>query len=96
LYVKVWAMYGIIGFILWFGMLLYILGKSAGIIWNTRDPVMRNQLCSLCAGFGATLMCSYGNEVMNVVPTISIAYISWSLIWLSTRWDIPLLKPATL
>jgi hypothetical protein len=89
-------MYGIIGFILWFGMLLYILGKSAGIIWNTRDPVMRNQLCSLCAGFGSTLLCSYGNEVMNVVPTTSIVYISWSLIWLSTRWDTPLLKPVQL
>lgn len=96
LFVKIWAMYGIIGFILWFGMLLYILGKSAGIIWNTRDPVMRNQLCSLCAGFGSTLLCSYGNEVMNVVPTTSIVYISWSLIWLSTRWDIPLLKPVQL
>lgn len=96
LYVKIWAMYGIVGFILWFGMMLYILGKSAGIIWNTRDPVLRNQLCSLCAGFGAVLMCSYGNEVMNVLPTTAIIYMSWSFIWMSTRWDTPLLKPVEL
>lgn len=89
LYVKVWAMYGITGFIFWFGMMLFIMGKSAGIIWNTRDPIMRNQLCSLCAGFGGILLCSYGNEVMNVVPSTTIVCMSWALIWMSTRWDTP-------
>jgi hypothetical protein len=89
LMVKIWVMYGIIGFILWFGIMLYILGKSVGIIWNTRDPVLRNQLCALCAVFAAILLCSYGNEVMNAVPSLTIVYISWALVWMSPRWDIP-------
>jgi hypothetical protein len=42
------------------------------------------------------LMCSYGNEVMNVLPTTAIIYMSWSFIWMSTRWDTPLLKPVEL
>jgi hypothetical protein len=92
LYVKIWVMYGIVGFIFWFGTMLYMLGKSAGIIWNTRDPVMRNQLCALCGVYGAILLCSYGNEVMNVVPSLTIVYISWAFISMSTRWDIPLQK----
>ena len=92
LYVKIWVMYGIIGFILWFGIMLYILGKTVGIIWNTRDPVLRNQLCALCAVFAAILLCSYGNEVMNAVPSLTIVYISWALIWMSTRWDTPIQK----
>ncbi len=92
LYVKIWAMYGITGFILWFGIMLYILGKSAGIIWNTRDPILRNQLCALCAGAGGILLCSYGNEVMNALPSSAIVYISWALIWMSTRWDTPVPK----
>ncbi|MDB5275828.1 MAG: hypothetical protein JWR61_783 [Ferruginibacter sp.] len=92
LYVKIWAMYGIIGFILWFGIMLYILGKCAGIIWNTRDPVLRNQLCALCAGYAGILLCSYGNEVMNALPSLSIVHMSWALIWMSPRWDTPVPK----
>lgn len=90
LYVKIWAMYGITGFILWFGIMLFILGKAAGIIWNTRDPVLRNQLCSLCGGAGGILLCSYGNEVMNAMPSSAIVYVSWALIWMSPRWDTPI------
>jgi hypothetical protein len=93
LMVKIWVMYGVIGFIFWFGAMLYILGKSGGIIWNTRDPVLRNQLCALCAVFAAILLCSYGNEVMNAVPSLTIVSISWALIWMSTRWDTPVQKP---
>jgi O-antigen ligase len=81
LYVKMWAMYGIIGFIIWFGMMLYIVGKSAGIIWETRDPRLRNQLISLCAGSFGSLVCSYGNEVMNALPSSAIVYTS---LWVNT------------
>ena len=89
LYVKIWAMYGIVGFVIWFGIMLFITGKSAGIIWNTRDPVLKNQLLALCGGATGILLCSYGNEVLNTMPSSMIVYISWALIWLSPRWDTP-------
>ena len=92
LYVKIWAMYGIVGFIIWFGIMLYILGKSAGIIWNTRDPVLKNKLSALCGGAAGVLLASYGNEVLNSMPTSTIVYVSWAFIWLSPRWDTPLPK----
>lgn len=92
LFVKIWVMYGITGFILWFGMMLYILGKSIGLIWNTRDPLLRNQLCALCGVCVSILVCSYGNEVMNNVPSLTIVYVSWALLSMSSRWDIPLPK----
>jgi hypothetical protein len=92
LFVKVWAMYGIVGFLLWFGIMLYILGKCAGIIWKTRDPVLRNKLAALCAGSAGILLCSYGNEVLNQMPSSVIVYVSWVLIWLSPRWDTKELK----
>ena len=89
LYVKVWAMYGIIGFLGWFGIMLYITGKAAGIVWKTRDPVLKNQLLALCGGATGILLCSYGNEVLNTMPSSMIVYISWALIWMSPRWDTP-------
>lgn len=90
LYVKMWAMYGVVGFIIWFGMMLYIVGKSSGIIWETRDPVLRNQLISLCAGSFGSLVCSYGNEVMNALPSSAIVYISWAFVFISPKWDTKL------
>lgn len=88
LYVKVWAMYGIVGFVIWFGIMLYITGKCGGIIWKTRDPVMRNKLLAMLGGATGILLCSYGNEVLNQMPSSTIVYISWVFIWLSPRWDI--------
>jgi O-antigen ligase len=93
LYVKIWAMYGIVGFVIWFGIMLYITGKSAGIVWKTRDPVLKNQLLALCAGATGILLCSYGNEVLNAMPSSMIVYFSWAFIWLSPRWDTPQLQP---
>ncbi len=94
LYVKIWAMYGIIGFIIWFGIMLYITGKSAAIVWQTRDPVLKNQLLALCGGATGILLCSYGNEVLNAMPSSMIVYISWAFIWLSPRWDTPQIQTA--
>lgn len=87
LFVKIWVMYGVLGFIIWMGIMLFIIGKSVGIIWRTRDPALRNQLTALTAGCFGVLICSYGNEVLNQVPSMMMVYIGWALIWISPRWD---------
>lgn len=92
MFVKIWVQYGVIGFIIFLGIVLYITGKAVGIIWRTRDPVLANQLIALTGGSFGALVCSYGNEVMNQMPTSVIVYVSWALIWLSPRWDKKPLK----
>src|SRR5690606_37648423 len=67
-WVKVWAMYGSVGFTLWFSMMSYILGRCCGIVWTTRDKGLKIKLMALTAGFGGLFICSYGNEVMNYEP----------------------------
>ena len=96
LYVKIWVMYGVVGLIIWLGIMLYIIGKCAGIVWKTRDPVLKNKLLALCAGATGILLCSYGNEVLNQMPSSIIVYTSWVFIWLSPRWDsyLQVQKPA--
>jgi O-antigen ligase len=86
-FVKVWAMYGIVGFVLWFGLMLYILGKCGGIVWKLRDPGLRQQLLALTAGFAGILMCSYGNEVMNQMPSAMIIYLSWVFVFRGPALD---------
>ncbi|WP_162054840.1 O-antigen ligase family protein [Pontibacter pamirensis] len=86
-WVKVWAMYGIVGFIIWFGIMMYILGKCCGIVWMIRDKRLRIKLMALTAGTAGILFCSYGNEIINAMPSAMIVYISWVFIFLGPKLD---------
>jgi hypothetical protein len=86
-WVKVWAMYGIVGLTIWFSMMLYIIGKCCGIVWNIRDPLLRVKLIALCAGTIGIFVSSYGNEVINRIPASLIVYMSWAFIYLAPKWE---------
>jgi hypothetical protein len=86
-WVKVWAMYGIVGLIIWFGMMMYITGKCCGIVWNIRDKRLKFKLIALCAGATGVFFASYGNEIINDMPSAMVVYISWAFIYLGPRLD---------
>ena len=86
-FVKIWAMYGIVGLTLWLGIMMYILGKSCGIVWRTKDPRLRLKLTALTAGYAGILFCSYGNEVINTMPSSIIVYVSWVLLFKGPFFD---------
>ncbi len=87
LFVKVWVEYGIVGFLVWLGIMLYTLGKCSGIVWHIRDPCLRQQLLALTAGFAGILVSSYGNEVMNQMPSAIILYLSWVFVFRGPALD---------
>lgn len=84
-WVKVWAMYGIVGFILWFGIMMYILGKCCGIVWKTQDKMLKIKIMALTSGYAGILFCSYANEVINTAPSSFVVYISWVFIFISPK-----------
>lgn len=86
-WVKVWAMYGIVGFTIWLGIMMYILGKCCGIVWKIRDPGLRTKMIALTSGFAGILFCSYGNEVINSNPSSIVVYISWVFIFISPKLE---------
>lgn len=86
-WVKIWAMYGIVGLLIWFGIMMYIIGKCCGIVWNTRDQELRLKLGALTAGTVGIFFCSYGNEVMNNMPSAMILYVSWAFVFLGPKLD---------
>jgi len=86
-WVKVWAMYGIVGFTVWFSMMMYILGRGCGIVWAIRHAGLRIKLLALTAGYAGIFVCSYGNEVMNYPPSSYVMYLSWVFIFLGPRFD---------
>jgi O-antigen ligase len=86
-WVKIWGMFGIVGFSIWFGMMMYILGKCCGLVWNIQDKALQVKLIALTAGAGGVFMCSYGNEVMNMLPSSVILYASWVFVYLGPKLD---------
>lgn len=91
-WVKIWAMYGIVGFLLWFCMMMYIYGKCCGIIWKTQDDALRVKLIALLSGAAGVFFCSYGNEIINSMPTSIVVYLSWVFIYISPKIDAAISK----
>ncbi|KQM78514.1 hypothetical protein ASE74_13500 [Pedobacter sp. Leaf216] len=96
LFVKIWAMYGVVGLTVWFSIMMFILGKCCGITWSIRDKDLRIKLVALTSGFGGVLFCSYGNEVLNTMPTAIVIYLSWAFIYNARQMDKPIDEPKEL
>ncbi|WP_316810254.1 O-antigen ligase family protein [Pedobacter heparinus] len=86
-WVKIWAMTGIVGFVIWFGMMTFILGKCCGIVWKIEDEALRVKGIAITSGIGGILFCSYGNEIMNTIPSSIIIYMSWVLVYKMPKID---------
>lgn len=80
-WVKVWAMYGIVGFVIFFSIWMYWFGKCAGMLWCIKDIQLRTKLSALLAGVTGIFVCSYGNEVMNAMPSLIIIHLSLGTIY---------------
>lgn len=87
LLVKQWAMYGIVGFLIWFCFMLYIIGKGIGYAWSIRDPDLKQKVTALTAGHSGILFASLGQEAMNLMPTMAIITFGWAFIFLSPKFD---------
>ncbi len=80
-WVKVWAQTGIVGFTLWFCMIMYLLGKGLGITWGIRDPNLKVKLIALNAGIAGIFACSYGNEVINNMPSNIFVNLAFAMVF---------------
>ncbi|KQS32297.1 O-antigen ligase family protein [Pedobacter sp. Leaf194] len=86
-WVKIWAMYGIFGFTIWISMNMYILGKCCGIVWRIKDEGLKIKGIALTSGFGGILFCSYGNEVINTMPSAIIVCASLVFVYIMPKLD---------
>ncbi len=86
-FVKLWAMYGVVGLTIWICIMLFILGKCCGIAWRLEDPGLKTKIIALTAGYAGVLICSYGNEVINNMPTSIVIYLSWVFILISPKLE---------
>lgn len=88
-WVKVWVMYGVVGLMIWMAINAYIVGKCSGIVWRLQDPKLKVKAIALTAATVGCIICSYGNEVMNATPSSVILFMSWTFIFMATKFDKP-------
>ncbi|RZK39334.1 MAG: O-antigen ligase domain-containing protein [Pedobacter sp.] len=86
-WVKVWVMYGVVGLMIWMAINCYIIGKCSGIVWKIKDPRLKVKMIALTSGTVGCFICSYGNEVMNGMPSSVIMYMSWSFVFIAPLLD---------
>ncbi|MEQ7799535.1 O-antigen ligase family protein [Pedobacter sp. ASV1-7] len=86
-FVKLWAMYGVVGLTIWICIMMFFLGKCCGIVWRIEDPGLKTKMIALTSGFAGVLICSYGNEVINNMPTSIVIYLSWVFIMISPKLE---------
>ena len=86
-WVKVWVMYGIVGLTIWFAINCYLIGKCSGIVWKLKDPKLKVKMIALTSGTVGCFICSYGNEVMNAMPSSAILFMSWSFVFIAPWLD---------
>lgn len=88
-FVKIWMMYGVVGLTIWFCIMMYIIGSCCGMVWTIENKTLKTKLIALTAGAAGILFCSYGNEVINLMPTSIVVYLSWVFVYKGKKLDQP-------
>ena len=75
-YVKIWAESGIVGLLIYVGMLLFMIINRFIFLFRLKDPDLKFKLAALYAGFFGVCFASYGNQIFGQFPTGSVIYLS--------------------
>ena len=86
-WVKVWVMYGVVGLAIWASLTAYIIGRCSGLIWKLKDDKLRFKLIALTSSTVGCFICSYGNEVMNGMPSSTVLFLCWSFVLMGPVYD---------
>lgn len=87
-FVMIWVETGIVGLLLHVGILLYVLGRGAWLVFfRLRNTQLKGFVAALTAGIAGVVVMAYANEVLGQIPTGAIIYMSMAFIFLSPRFD---------
>jgi hypothetical protein len=87
-YVLIWVEQGIVGLLLHFFILFYVIGKSSYlIIFRIRDPMLQLKMAALTSGMFGIMVANYGNAVLGQMPTSILIYTSMALMLNSEKLD---------
>lgn len=80
-YVKIWVETGVIGLIIYLGMILLSIAWGAWILmFKIQNPELKGQLCGLLCGIAGMFASAYGNLFWGQFPTMLIAFMGITLV----------------
>ena len=86
--VYIWVETGIVGLTLFLFIFLITLAKGFYDVWfKVQNKELRGILCALLAGIGGMLVCSYGNEILLMIPNGPIIYMCMAFIFMGRKLD---------
>lgn len=75
-YVKIWVETGIVGLIIYLGVLLLAISKGVWILmYKIRNPELKGTLMAFLCGIFGMLLSAYGNLFWGQFPTLIIAFM---------------------
>jgi len=86
-YVKIAAEHGLVGLVYYIGMLLYIFIAGGYKTMKIKDPLLKQKVLALYAGFSGIAVASYANQVLGQMPTGIVIYISIAFIFMASQFD---------
>jgi O-antigen ligase len=87
-YTRIWMETGIIGLILYLGMILFIIFYLGRLLWMMEDSLLRQVLVGFYSGFLGLCLSSYTNGLLTQIPTGVMVFISLSLIYMGANGRI--------
>lgn len=87
-YVKIWVETGVVGIILYLGMLYIAIARGAYILmFKIRNQELKGILTGLLCGITGLLLSAYGNAFWGQYPTHIIAFMGLSLVLKGEYFD---------
>lgn len=87
-YVKLWVETGIVGAILYLGLLFLTIGRGAWIImFNIHDSELKGRLTGILCGIFGMLLSAYGNAFWTQYPTAVIAFTGLTIVLKAEQYD---------
>lgn len=87
-YVKLWVETGIVGAVLYLGVLFITIGRGSWIVmFKIHDSELKGRLTAFLCGIFGMLVSAYGNAFWGQYPTAIIAFTSLSLVLNGEYYD---------
>lgn len=92
-YVKIWVETGVVGLVLYLGMILVTIGRGAWIImFKIRDPELKGMLAGLLCGIFGMFVSAYGNSFWGQFPTMIISFMGMTIVLNGEHFDKKILQ----
>jgi hypothetical protein len=86
-YVLLWAETGIVGLLLYFAMLFYILIRSFFRIFRMEESFLKQKMMAIFSGVCGVVVASYGNPVLGQAPCSIYFFLCLVFLYIGPEWE---------